>query len=158
MAPDVAARLDHVQLALRGPVSLLPLDVLAASRQLLVAEIAARAAAERRCAELEELSTRLARFITLLEEAGGMDDRDTSHDAHELSLAERAPALDRWRSLVLASGNKRSALERAAAWELEALECERAGNGDLAHRARLAAAQVVRRAHPHRSPSQDTAA
>jgi len=99
VAPDVAARLDHVQLALRGPVTLLPLDVLAASRQLLVAEVAARAAAERRCADLEALSTRLARFITFLEEAGGIRDRDATASPAEPS--ESRPPRAAWERALL---------------------------------------------------------
>lgn len=46
-------------------------------------------------------------------------------------LAERYPALDKWRRRILESP-RRTALERAAAWECTALECEQLGAGEEA--------------------------
>ena len=65
-------------------------------------------------------------------------------------LGRDYPALDRWRRLVLGEKKDRWPLERAAAWELQALACDVAGDPYLAHRARLAAAKVVKLARsPH---------
>jgi len=60
-------------------------------------------------------------------------------DGHELmddhlSLSERAPALERWRQQVLATP-RRTALERAAAYELTGLEALAVGDVDAARAA-----------------------
>jgi hypothetical protein len=60
-------------------------------------------------------------------------------------IAEAFPALDRWRRAVLASKRHRKPLEIAAAWEVAALECERAGAPAEADTARAAAEKAVAR-------------
>lgn len=54
-----------------------------------------------------------------------------------------APALDRWRQQVLEAGQRRTPLERAAAWEATALECDRRGLADQARHAREHARSIL---------------
>lgn len=58
-------------------------------------------------------------------------------------LAAVAPALERWRREVFAAGKSARPLERAAAWELTALELERVGDPDAARQARRFAATAI---------------
>ena len=69
--------------------------------------------------------------------------RDGDVDQLTARLAGQSPALDRWRALVLESPAKHAPLAVAAAWEAHALDLERHDNAWLAHRARLAAAQIL---------------
>jgi len=69
----------------------------------------------------------------------GMQHFAAAADVHELTdeqlpLAERAPALERWRQQVLATP-RRTALERAAAYELTGLEALAVGDVDAARAA-----------------------
>ena len=57
---------------------------------------------------------------------------------------ETCPALERWRAAVL-EDRRRSPLERVAAWELTALQCEADGNLELAEAARETARLLVSR-------------
>jgi len=59
-------------------------------------------------------------------------------------VAEAFPALEQWRKEILQSRNARP-LERVAAWELTALQCEAEGNSDLAQVARDTAKAIVSR-------------
>lgn len=58
-------------------------------------------------------------------------------------LAEAAPALERWRRQVFAAGASARPLERAAAWELTALELERIGDAEAGRQARRFAANAL---------------
>jgi len=152
-----AFELDTVLATLAGPVCLRPLDVLMAAyrcaRSDAAVETALRAVVrtQRRVVrmldrQLGQASLPHARWLLRLLHA----QRDALR-ALRRPIPEAAPALERWRRQVLEARPPRSALERAAAWELTALECERAGNPDHAHRARLAAAQCLATASPHKS-------
>jgi len=85
--------------------------------------------------------------IALLELFDAVDAlASAEHQVADLSdrVSAMYPALERWRQLVLDAGAQRPPLERAAAWEAHAVELDRHGNAWLAHRARLAAASIVR--------------
>lgn len=58
-------------------------------------------------------------------------------------LAGAAPALEKWRREVFAAGRSARPLERAAAWELTALELERVGDALAASQARRFAATAL---------------
>lgn len=58
------------------------------------------------------------------------------------AIAGRYPALERWRRRAMES---RHASERAAAWEMTALDCELAGDTDSARLALGAAARTLLR-------------
>lgn len=58
-------------------------------------------------------------------------------------LAASAPALERWRREVFAAGKSARPLERAAAWELTALELDRVGDPEAAAQARRYAAAAI---------------
>lgn len=58
-------------------------------------------------------------------------------------LADAAPALEKWRREIFAAGASARPLERAAAWELTALELERVGDADAARQARRFAANAL---------------
>lgn len=58
-------------------------------------------------------------------------------------LAGAAPALEKWRREVFAAGRSARPLERAAAWELTALELERVGDASAAAQARRFAATAL---------------
>jgi len=69
--------------------------------------------------------------------------RSTTPDA---SMADDAPALERWRRVVLERPKKYAPLDVAAAWELTAAECDRRGETDYANDARASArAQLTRK-------------
>jgi hypothetical protein len=61
----------------------------------------------------------------------------------KISLAERAPALSTWAGAVIAAPDRYTPLERAAAYEVAALECHIAGKPDLAAQARSSAAAAL---------------
>lgn len=148
MRPDLLHRLDDVQRVLAGPLTLKPLDVLVASRELLVHEII----------DLNAHGDQLAAATAQLDATRAIGGRNLATVG---PLARDYPALDRWRRLVLADRSHRTPLERAAAWELQALACDVAGDPYLAHRARLAAAQIVEQGLPHANqhpPKKDHAA
>lgn len=76
------------------------------------------------------LETRVADLIVAANEVPG-------------DLAHHAPALERWRREVFAAGASARPLERAAAWELTALELERIGDTEAARVARRYAATAI---------------
>lgn len=148
MRPDLLHRLDDVQRVLAGPLTLKPLDVLVAARELLVHEMI----------DLNAHAAQLAAATADLNAVRAIGRRNLATVG---PLGRDYPALDRWRRLVLSARTGRTPLERAAAWELQALACDVAGDPYLAHRARLAAAQIVEQGLPHGSkhpPKKDHAA
>ncbi len=58
-------------------------------------------------------------------------------------LGGAAPALEKWRREVFAASKSARPLERAAAWELTALELERVGDPNAAAQARRFAATAL---------------
>lgn len=116
----------------------------------VIAQVAARAADLERAAE--SLPVPESAPIALQLAAMGIADglwllgeqiRDAAGLAQPRPIAEAAPALDLWRRTVLENPRRYSKLDQSAAWELTALECERAGNTHGADRARREAAYVV---------------
>lgn len=135
MRSDLLHRLDDVQRVLAGPLTLKPLDVLIAARELLVREII----------DQNAHAAQLAAATAELDAARAIGRRNLAAVG---PLGRDYPALDRWRRLVLGEKKGRTPLERAAAWELQALACDVAGDPYLAHRARLAAAHVLASSSP----------
>ena len=70
---------------------------------------------------------------------------DAEEGEPRAQLGEVAPALARWGREVLAGTGRRSALEKAAAWELAALQYERAGERQQAAEARQKARRAILR-------------
>ena len=71
---------------------------------------------------------------------------DAEEGEQQAQLGDAAPALARWGREVLAGTGRRSALEKAAAWELAALQYEARGNEERAEAARRRAELIVENA------------